>query len=279
MSKKRWCPTVIKEVVRHDIQSSTNPVVVETDEGLGYFKALGNKEGPQVLACEFVGTSLAGLLGIPTFEFCIIPFNGIPEIQLADGRLAKPGHGFITKEEPGEVWDGSKKMLKKIGNVQDITRLVCVDTLTRNQDRYFLRDDGTIRQHFDNVFLSFESKRGLTLKAFDFTHAFTNGGDVNTKIVRDVNDARPYGLFQEFKDFLDEETAIQACDKLKAIKDKHIRPIIDQIPREWEIDSATRGAWGEFIVSRAAFLSKNFITIIGLQPISPQRTLPFEEEE
>jgi len=278
MSKKRWCPTAIKQTVRHGIKSSTSPVVVETDDGLGYFKALGNSEGPQVLACEFVGTSLAHLLGIPTFEFCIIQHREVPEIRLRDGRLAKPGPGFITKAEDGNVWDGTEKMLKRINNAEDITRLVCVDTWTRNQDRYFPREDGTSRRRINNVFLSKEQKQSVILKAFDFTHAFTNGRDVNAKIVQNVNDDKVYGLFPEFEVFLDRETATQTCDKLNTIRARQIQLIIDQIPREWEIDSATRKAWVEFIVSRASFLSKNFFTMIGLKHISKQKKL-FDLEE
>jgi len=277
MSKKHWSPTVITEVVKNDIQSSTSPVIVETDEGRGYFKALGNEYGPQVLACEFVGTSLARLLGIPTFDFCIITLGKVPEIHLADGRPAEPGPGFITKAEQGQTWDGTEKMLEKISNRQDITRLVCVDTWTRNQDRYFQREDGTIRQNFDNIFLSFESKNRLTLKAFDFTHAFTNGRDVNAKIAREANDDQIYGLFPEFRDFLNKDTARQMCGKLKTIKDKQIQPIIDQIPREWEIDAATRQAWVDFIVSRAGFLSQHFITMTGLHHDTKQNEFSFEE--
>ena len=278
MSKKHWGPTVIKDVIKCGIQSSTSPVVVGTDEGLGYFKALGNQYGPQVLACEFVGTSLARLLGIPTFDFCIIPYNGVPEIHLADGRLVESGPGFIAKEEQGQPWDGTKKMLKKISNTNDITRLVCVDTWTRNQDRYFQREDGEPRKNLDNVFLSFESKHRLTLKAMDFTHAFTNGGDVNAKITREAKDGQIYGLFPEFKGFLDKETACQLCNKLKTIKAKQIQPIIDQIPREWEIDAATRNAWVDYIVSRAGFLSTHFITMIGLQHMTIQNNFQFDEE-
>ena len=280
MSKKHWIPTVITGVVRRDIHSSTSPVVVETDAGHGYFKALGNPQGQQVLACEFVGTSLAKLLGIPTFDFCIISLNEVPKVQLADGRFAEPGPGFITKAEQGQAWDGTKKTLEKIGNVEDMTRLVCVDTWTRNQDRFFPREDGNkkSRRNIDNVFLSFESKNRLTLKAMDFTHAFTNGGDVNTKIAQHARDDQVYGLFPEFRDFLDKETARQLCDKLKTIKNRQIQPIIDHIPREWEINDATRKAWGDFIVSRAVFLTEHFITMTGLHHVTKQNEFPFDEE-
>lgn len=262
MNKQHWCPTTIKRIVRNDIESSTSPVVVLTDKGNGYLKVPGNREGPQVLACEFVGTSLAAWLGIPTFEFSIISLGAIPEIILSDGRKAEKGPGFITREESGEVWDGTKKTLTKITNAEDITRLVCLDTWTRNEDRFFHKKDGTIRRHVDNVFLSDERQNGLILKAFDFTHAFTCGRDITKKIMFDVHDESIYGFFPEFRDFIKADIAVQVCNKLKTVKDRHIQPMIDCIPKEWEIDKAAREAWIQFIVSRAVFLSKNFMTMI-----------------
>lgn len=279
MSKQNWCPTAIKRLVRNDIGSSTCPVVVSTDKGNGYFKALGNREGPQVLACEFVGTSLASWMGIPTFEYCIISLSAVPEIMLSDGSKAEQGPGFITKAESGEVWDGEKKSLERILNIKDITRLVCLDTWTRNVDRYFQDKKGRIRRNNDNVFLSDELKNGVTLKAFDFTHAFTSGRDVTKKMSQDAHDDSLYGLFPEFRDFLDKDTAVQACSKLKTVKDRQIRPMIDRIPKEWEIDKAAREAWIEFLVSRAAFLSKNFLAMTGLDHVVKQNTFSFDEEE
>ena len=279
MNKKHWCPTIIKRVEKCDIVSSTSPVIVMTDKGRGYFKALGNREGPQVLACEYVGTSLACLLEIPTFDYCILLHNGIPEIRLNDGRIADCGPGFITKEELGGVWDGEKKTLEKINNREDITRLVCLDTWVRNQDRYFPGKKGKSRRNLSNVFISKTAENHLTLKAFDFTHAFTNARDVTPSIVQDVRDDSVYGLFPEFKDFLDKETAIQMCDKLKSIKEKKIRPILDQIPKEWEINTTTREAWITFLLSRAVFLSENFISMIGIQHETKQELLSFDEEQ
>jgi hypothetical protein len=195
----KWHPTIIKRVEKNNISSSTTPVLILTDQGEGYFKVLGNKEGPHVLACEYVGTSLAALLGLATFEYCLFYFSGEPEIVLPNNFKAKPGTGFLTKAESGSTWDGTKEILRNITNQDDITKLVCLDTWVRNQDRYFPSNDNKkSRRNFDNVFLSNESKNGLTLKVFDFTHAFTNGRDVTTKINQNIRDPAVYGLFPEF---------------------------------------------------------------------------------
>lgn len=81
----------------------------------------------------------------------------------------------------------------------------------------------------------------------------------------------------KFRDFLDHDIAAQTCKKLKKIKDEHVRALIEQIPKEWEIDTNTRKAWIEFIVSRAGFLSNNFLAMTGLRPVAKQRTFSLEE--
>ena len=274
MSKTRWNPTTIKRVLKDDIDSSTCPVVVLTDKGTGYFKALGNPEGAHVLAREFVGTSLANLLGIPTFEYSIFHFNGVPEIQLLRGGIAQQGAGFITKKEHGDVWNGKIKSLKHITNPEDITRLVCLDTWVRNTDRYSLRRSGEPHSRSDNVFLSRLVTGGLVLKAYDFTHALFCTTETTSK----AHETTVYGLFPEFKERLDSETAKQVCDKLKTITTKRIKPIIGQIPDEWEIDLPTRETWIKFIVTRASYLSKNFMPLVGLIPIEKQQVISFSEE-
>ena len=271
MSKQRWNPTYIKRVLKKDIDSSMKPVLVLTDRGRGYFKALGNPEGPHYLAREFVGTALADLFGISTFEYGIIHFTGNPEIQLSGGGVAQCGPGFITKEEQGEGWNGSTKCLQRITNMEDMTRLVCMDTWVRNPDRYWMRQNGIPHVRIDNVFLSGHSKGDLTLKGFDFSHALFCKIETTSKAYEET----VYGLFPQFKNFLNKETAVQMSNKLKTIKEKHVRPIIDQIPDEWDIDSATRDVWVNFLVSRASFLSENFLAMIGLQDVTEQKTFSF----
>ena len=207
MGERYWSPTCIKRVQRCDVDSSTNPVVVLTDKGTGYFKALGNPEGAHVLAREFVGTSLATVLGLPTFEYSIIYFDGNQDIQFVKNGIscgtAERGHGFITREVQGNVWDGSPESLECIINPRDITRLVCLDTWVRNRDRYFLFQDGKIHTRIDNVFLRGDSKNkqkdDMTLVASDFTHALFCDGKTTLK----ANDEMVYGLFPAFEKFLD----------------------------------------------------------------------------
>jgi hypothetical protein len=70
-SREKWQPRIIRRFIKN-FATATEVVLVETDQGRGYLKALGNKSGPHALACEWVGTNLAKLLGLQTFDFSII---------------------------------------------------------------------------------------------------------------------------------------------------------------------------------------------------------------
>jgi hypothetical protein len=66
-----WQPSTTLRFRRSD-PSSRGVVRVVTDQGVGFLKAIGNPEREHVLACEWVGTHLARLLRLPTFEIALI---------------------------------------------------------------------------------------------------------------------------------------------------------------------------------------------------------------
>src|SRR5690242_4252699 len=123
MNGTAWQPQTILRFIRA-FPTSTNVVRVDTDAGEGFLKAMGNPEGPHVLACELVGTLLAEWLGLPTLEYALIRVTPEDEIPLASGGLAAPGPAFITKAENGFSWGGDQETLRRILEPQDISRLV-----------------------------------------------------------------------------------------------------------------------------------------------------------
>lgn len=148
---QKWQPKIIRRFIK-SFATSTEVVLVETDQGRGYLKTLGNKTGPHALACEWVGTNLATLLGLPTLDFAIIEIGEDDEIPLASGNLALPGPAFITRTEKGFSWGGKANELKRIANPKDIGRLVLFDTWLLNCDRY--HPNLAVRKpNRDNVFL------------------------------------------------------------------------------------------------------------------------------
>jgi hypothetical protein len=73
------------------LKTGTRTIKVVTDLGAGYLKGLGNPEGPHVLVSELVGTRLANWLGLPTFEFGIIPVIAGYGLTFFDGEEVEPG--------------------------------------------------------------------------------------------------------------------------------------------------------------------------------------------
>jgi hypothetical protein len=84
-----WRPTTILRFER-SVPSSSAVLRVVTDQGKGYLKALGNPEGPQILAREWIGTNLAKRFGLSTFEFSIIEVTEADELPFAKGGQALP---------------------------------------------------------------------------------------------------------------------------------------------------------------------------------------------
>ena len=81
--------------------TSTRVMRVETDVGEGFLKALGNPEGPHVLASEWVGSQLADLLSIPTLDFALMAIDSSTELPMKDAGHALPGPAFISRLDEG----------------------------------------------------------------------------------------------------------------------------------------------------------------------------------
>ena len=253
-----WQPTKIIEVLDHAVDTATHPVIVKTDQGHGYFKAIENPAGASALAREFIGTSLADWLDLPTFRYCLFDFDGKLDIVLSDGTRVNQGVGFMTKEEPGDNWDKTTDMLDDLVNKDDITRLVILDTWLRNIDRCF-QHNGKFHTNSNNVFIAMTPKNEYILKAMDFTHAFLGNLDQTMDKSSNINDEEIYGCYPAFSQFLNKEIAVKTCEKLKKIQDKDIRPLFVAIPTIWNIDHGTKESWMRFILGRANFVANTFL--------------------
>lgn len=258
---QKWQPKIIRRFIK-SVATGTDVVLVETDQGKGYLKALGNRAGPHALACEWVGTSLARLLELPTLDFALIEVGEDDQIPLASGGVALPGPGFITRLEKGTTWGGKASELEKLANPKDIGRLVLLDTWTLNCDRY-PADPTKRKPNRDNVFFSREGapRSQFLIKAIDHTHCFTCGGELTTRLahIDQVGDERVYGLFPEFENFLKRNDLKRAVADLQAIKRSQVEEIVEVIPDQWEVDKPTREALVNFIWDRTIFLAKDFI--------------------
>jgi hypothetical protein len=255
-----WNPTTIKRFVKA-FPTSACTVLVETDAGKGYLKGLGGPDGPHTLACEWVATQLAKWFGLSTFDFGIIAVTQADEIPFANGHHAHVGPAFITRAESGEPWSGDQKQLNRLINPQDISRLVVFDTWTLNCDRYSVPPDGTIgkrRINRNNVFLSEEAPEGqFLLKAIDHTHCFTCGRELsrNLRNIDKMKDPRLFGLFPEFRDYLDRAHVKQAVADLRKMDRTEVVRMTQGIPKEWEVTTEAREALADLVVGRAGYVA------------------------
>jgi hypothetical protein len=256
-----WNPTRLMEVAG-SIDTSTGTTEVTTDAGRAYIKPMGNRQGPHVLATDWVGTHLAKWFGLSTFDIAILPLTPDDTFPLPRGYSAEPGPAFATRAVEGDPWGKSGLELDLLVNPDDITRLVVFDTWMLNCDRH--HHDLTVRKpNYDNVYLASEGiepgKRRLI--AMDHGLCFIRSGqDLTRKLasIDKVRDEHVYGLFPEFRDRLKEGTMESCASRLREMDAEIAGAMIETVPQEWDVSEETRRAWAELIYRRAAFVADNF---------------------
>jgi hypothetical protein len=252
-----WSPRTITRFIQA-LGTATETVRVDTDLGEGFLKTLGNREGPHVLACEYVGSRLADWLGLSTLDFALIDLTEADEIPFLRGGKAAPGPAFISRAEPfGAPWGGTDEDLRMISNKNEISGLVVLDTWILNCDRYAPLGR---RVNRDNVFLvqRLGRKKEVLLKAMDFTHAFTCGRDIDRRIgfIDKCRDESVYGLFPQFRGFLEREYVRGFVNRLGQFTREVAREFIEAVPEAWEVDRDGRSAWALMLCDRARFVSE-----------------------
>ena len=255
-----WQPTEVTLVARA-VQSSTRVVLVETDAGAAYIKTPGNPEGPHVLATDYVGTHLAAELGLSTVESAIMQLSEF-DCPLLPGHPSTPGPAFATRAIHGAPWSGKSEELANVANLDDVIRLIILDTWLRNCDRHDTASGGRA-PNYDNVFLSTESPelRGPQLMAMDQGLCFIRSGqslDKRLRQIEKIRDSQLYGLFPGFRHHID-MTAMDSClERLRMVKRSMIRDIVESIPKGWDVPPEAREAMVEFTSQRAVFAGDNF---------------------
>ncbi len=257
-----WRPT---KFVRFEksIGTSTQPALIVTDAGRAVVKVINNPLGPQVLARDYIGTSLARLFGLRTFDFAILNVKPDDEIFLYGNVTATPGPAFSTRYEQGFEWGGSEDELRDLENVSDLAPLIVFDTWVRNRDRH---PPPNIQWglNTDNVYLSIE---GITenyrrLLAIDHTECFAPSiQDLNNQLAsnNNIRDIGIYGLFREFVTFITPEGINEAVNRLKTVDTGEIQGIINNVPGEWELTPTGKQDLMTLLTERAHFLSGNLL--------------------
>lgn len=252
----RWNPQYVIRAV-DPVLSSTNVVIVETDIGQGYLKAIGNPAGEHCLACELVGTQLAEWLGLQTLDYGLITLDAsVDVIRFYSGGSAKSGPAFITRLEKGQPWQGTRDELRKVSNPEDISRLVVFDTWIMNKDR-----KSALMAVPDNILLSTDqSVPGKPrMVAIDHTHCLGASGHDRPSLNRleNVSDQTIYGQFAEFREFLDRTVVRDTTRRLKRLAQPTVEGIVGSIPLEWKVSQAARKRLVRVILDRAAWVAGN----------------------
>ena len=255
-SSSNWEPTEVTQFINH-VNSGAGTLIVQTDAGLAYLKALGNPDGPHALVKDLLGTHLAAMLGLPTFDYAVIEVTELDELPFFKGGVAEPGPAFVTRGEEGAVWGNDKRLLEKIDNPDAISGLVVVDTWPRNTDRYYLPKG---RVNWDNVFFSKESSEEgkLSLRAMDFSHAIQFGGELTTGFssITNIKDAGVFGMFPEFRKKLSRVAIRHFASVLGGVSWSQIEDAVGLIPQQWHLDSIVRSSLASFLFQRASVVAE-----------------------
>lgn len=255
-SPRSWNPTRLVRVVE-SYDTSMGTTKVKTDATFAYLKAMGNRQGPHLLACELVGTSLARWFGLSVADFAELRLTTSTCFELPRNVLTQPGPAFASRHVKGRTWGGSEAELKSLANPDDITRLVIFDTWTRNCDRY-PPDLTTRKPNFANVYLADTRRPGRSLLyAIDHTHCFDCGRDLTVRLadIDKVRDERTYGLFPAFQPFLDTATQAWCLGMLRSLQRQDVESMVSTIPAEWEVSQEAKNALVSLIVGRAGFIA------------------------
>jgi hypothetical protein len=255
-----WQPTKIRRVERV-YPTGSEVVAVATDTGAGFAKFIGNKEGPHVLACEYMGTKLAALLGLQVFEHAILDYDGVPEIRFPSGGIATRGATWVARKEEGGTWSGAGEDLCRLSNAHDLGMLVVLDCWIRNWDRHYpaCPPDEPLHVNHNNVFFSRENTAAGTFRliAMDHTHAFTRGRPLTTALahIERIQDETLYGMFPVFRNILQYKDMVAACARLSAAPDAAIQEIVDTVPAQWELQLPVREAIYAFLCRRRDYVA------------------------
>lgn len=254
-----WQPTSILRKIPKDIPSSTSPHFVTTDAGNGFLKMPQNPQGPNALASEWIGTRLAEWFGLPVFDYSLISVSQADVDPESDDETIVSG--FITREEDGNIWSGTERELRIIENPGDLSNVVVFDTWVGNFDRHcWVKKLGEDFEHRNdgNVFLSNDAARGkLKFKVYDHTHCQFSVLAANPQIelAEKIEDEAIYGLFPEFRTYLNSEQVTLAAARLSEIDDDTIAEIVDSLPTSWVESRKTRSMFADFIKRRSSFVS------------------------
>ena len=220
---------------------------------------MGNRQGPHVLATDWVGTHLAKWFGLSTFEIAIVHLE--EGFELRRGAMATPGPAFAARAEAGDAWGGGPTELDSIVNPEDITRLVVFDTWTLNCDRHDGKPGGR-DPNYGNVYLSTEAadEGKSRLIAMDHGLCFIRSSEDLTARLNQIDKVQEHyihGLSRPFGTGFRTDIITDCASRLREMDAATAEAMIETVPREWDVTPEARKAWADLICRRAGFVADN----------------------
>ena len=228
--------------------------------GQSLVKFRQSPQGPKLVTNEFVGYSVAGLLGLPVpdagithVDSTLLPNDGtliLPETDRHDSCVFRPGQHFYSRfvEPSDRVSLGDLEGLRT-KNVGDFAGVILLDLLLEHWDR-----------HPSNLnLLLHRGKDGNQIVVIDFGHSFGGGelwevGNLSGLNLPEISDALPYSDVLE--PYLSSITNPQRAfdpflERLSDVQKEDFAEILDDVPNEWELTEAERLALLDLLATRA----------------------------
>jgi hypothetical protein len=244
-----WCPTRITKVLQ-EVETSTRPLLVETDTGEAFAKLPVNPMGPHALVCDLIGTQLARWLELPTFDVAIVEADAF---ELPNGSRRPGGLVLLSRKVKGQPWGGDEEQLQALANPRDLAGLVLLDTWLRNPDRHT-----DSRCNLNNVFFDHHPPGDqLRLVAMDYTQGLLCNDTSLTPASFTpglVQDEHRYGMFPQFHAFVAGEHLNLFRNKLRGLTRNKVAELLSCVPARWDFREDIRDLTIRFLVDRAAFL-------------------------
>lgn len=257
---KNWKPNAIIGV-EEIYGTSTSPIRVDTNVGKGILKIPSGCGGTDRLISEFIGSCLAKWLGIEMPNFTLIRTGSdfVKIMQVLDGTRAERADGFISQYE--KAFSLTPQSIDDVENTDIFTKLVFLDTWTRNPDRFLKQTDGSAH----NILLveNGQKRKPYTAKAIDYSEAFRVYDEVfdmkNHFGTQAINDDRIFGQLAMFNQYLDPNVAEQVATQLANVNQDEIQLFMGEIPKSWNLNAKMKKAFVSFIVKRANFVAHTLI--------------------
>lgn len=246
------------------VSTSTQPIKVKTDAGVGYIKAINNPIGQAALARELVAAELGTWLGLKIPDYAIVPPTNL-DIRL--GRTAEKARGpfFFSRAVDAEPFDGDESTAKAVRPQSDIALLVVFDTWIRNLDRYGFGDGA--HPNFENLLTRRKhASKEIELIPIDHSHVFSYPTWSDISSYNAIEDPNVYGRFPVFANFLPEAAVYDGINKLKTLDRKFVEECVNGIPSEWEPSQDVKNKIIDFIVLRAEYVCKSLPWTLLPQP-------------